>query len=92
VGLEYAFFELIPLDILDGASLFRWNRALWGSLSLVSMFGMYHFVLNPNSTGVQAFRQNGIRTVIVVMLFLLVLTAGLRLAVVFYQRRQKRGA
>jgi hypothetical protein len=82
IGLEYVFFVLIPIDALDGASLFKWNRFAWGVLLILSLFGMFHFVLNPTSSGVQAFRQNGVQTVILVMVLLLILVVGLRIIVV----------
>ena len=92
VGLEYVFFVLIPFDVLDGASLFKWNRFAWGILLSLSSFGMFHFVLDPTSSGVQAFRQNGVQTVILVMALLLILVVGLRIIVVVASRRRGQGS
>lgn len=92
VGLEYVFFVLIPFDVLDGASLFKWNRSAWGILLSLSLFGTFHFVLNPSSSGVQAFRQNGIQTVILVMVLILILVVGLRIIVVVSSRKRGQGS
>lgn len=92
VGLEYVFFVLIPFDVLDGSSLFKWNRLAWGFLLSLSLFGMFHFVLNPTSSGVQAFRQNGIQTVILVLVLILILVVGLRIIVVAASRKWRQGS
>ncbi len=67
VGLQYAFFELIPLDVLDGEVLHKKYPKLWGGLFIPTTFGMYHLLFNPSSSDVQGIMQGNVGRLLWIM-------------------------
>ncbi len=63
VGLEGLVFGLIPLNFMDGGTLFRWNKWVWAGVFGIAMFLFWHVLLNKNSKYGAAFaadqRQGG---------------------------------
>jgi hypothetical protein len=49
MGLEGLTFALVPIRILDGGTLARWNRAAWLALWGAAMFGFVHVLLDPQT-------------------------------------------
>jgi hypothetical protein len=56
-GLETAFFNMIPIDFMDGATIARWNPVVWAGVFGLSAFLFWHLLLNQNSTYLSAFQQ-----------------------------------
>ncbi len=56
-GLEGLFVNLIPLDVMDGAKIYRWNRRIWIALVLVTAFLVWHVLLNSQASGFESVRQ-----------------------------------
>ena len=46
-GIESVVFGLIPLRFLEGASLWRWNRAAWLGVYVLAGFTFVHVLLHP---------------------------------------------
>lgn len=45
INLILAWFNLIPVFILDGAKVFAWNKTVWAILFAISSIGMFFFPL-----------------------------------------------
>lgn len=45
-GMEGLLVDLVPLEVMDGAKIYRWNRIVWLGLVLVSAFLVWHVLLN----------------------------------------------
>lgn len=43
INFYLAFFNLLPILILDGTKVFVWNSAVWGALFLISAAGSFFF-------------------------------------------------
>jgi hypothetical protein len=56
-ALESVFFNMIPIDFLKGATIARWNRAVWAVIFGFSGFLFWHLLLNQNKSYLQAFSQ-----------------------------------
>jgi hypothetical protein len=54
-GLESAFFNMIPIDFMDGATVARWSRVVWALVFGLSGFLFWHLLLNQNQTYLAAF-------------------------------------
>lgn len=65
--LQGVFFALIPMDITDGGDIWSWKRTMWFALFSIVFFCFYHFLLNPNASDVQALRQNGVQTLLILI-------------------------
>lgn len=56
-GLESAFFNLIPIDFMDGATIARWNRVVWAVIFGFTGFLFWHLLLNQNKSYLEAFAE-----------------------------------
>jgi hypothetical protein len=56
-GLEGAFFSLIPIDFMDGATIARWNRPVWAVVFGLSGFLFWHLLLNQDKAYLAAFAE-----------------------------------
>ena len=56
-GLEAAFFAMIPIDFMDGATIARWNRPVWAVVFGLSGFLFWHLLLNQNKAYLAAFAE-----------------------------------
>lgn len=92
VGLQYAFFELMPLDVLDGSILLsqqKWTwYMIWGVLMGLTSFGMYHFALNPNASDVRDVMQSSVSSVAWVFSLLGVAVVSMRWAIARYRKEK----
>jgi hypothetical protein len=91
-GLQGTFFEMFPLAVTDGGDVWRWRKRLWCVLFLAVSFCMCHFVLNPNASIIQALQQNGVQTLVVLMVVFGLITALLWVLVRFRLGRKQRRA
>ena len=55
-GMEGLLINLIPLDVMDGAKIYRWSRLVWVSLVLVSAFLVWHVLLNTHRSSFDSLR------------------------------------
>ena len=53
-GLEGAFFNMVPIDFMDGATIARWNWGVWAVMFLASGFLFWHLLLNQNQSYLEA--------------------------------------
>lgn len=55
-GMEGLLVDLMPLDVMDGAKIYRWNRVVWVGLVLVSAFLVWHVLLNTQRSYFESLR------------------------------------
>lgn len=72
-GLESLFFQLIPIQFMDGAKLLRWNKLAWLSLALVSGFLFWEVLLNDDKQSLNAVEHT--RTVVALIVIVSCLVA-----------------
>lgn len=75
-GLEGLFFGLIPLSVMDGGTLFRWNKVAWAVLFAVVVFLFWHVLLNKNSKYGAAFGEASTQVILVLLAFWTVAAVG----------------
>jgi len=68
ISLQGVFFELLPLAVADGGDIWSWRRSVWFVFFTLVFFCFYHFLLNPNASDVQALRQNGVQTLLMLVI------------------------
>jgi len=68
ISLQGVFFELLPLAVTDGADIWSWRRSVWFVFFTLVFFCFYHFLLNPNASDVQALQQNGVQTLLILVI------------------------
>jgi hypothetical protein len=56
-GMEGLLIDLMPLEAMDGAKIYRWNRLAWAGLVLVSAFLVWHVLLNTHRSSFDSLRQ-----------------------------------
>jgi hypothetical protein len=56
-GLEGIFFNMIPLEFMDGKKLWDWNKAAWVALAGVAAFLFWHVLLNTESSYFSALQK-----------------------------------
>ena len=67
ISLQGVFFALFPLAITDGGDIWSWRRGVWFVFFSIVFFCFYHFLLNPNASDVQALQQNGVQTLLILI-------------------------
>jgi hypothetical protein len=67
ISLEGVFFALVPLAFAEGGDIWGWRKGVWSVFFAVVLFCFYHFALNPSASDVQAIQQNGVRTLLVLV-------------------------
>jgi hypothetical protein len=67
-GIVGVAIGLLPLRFLPGGILFKWNRAVWGVLMAIALFGIVAIMLNPSSAPV----NNGSAQIVTVIVLLVV--------------------
>lgn len=60
VIIEGVFFELLPIDPLFGAGLWKKNKLIWSILAFPVGFIFFHTINNPNSTLDQLAQSNNV--------------------------------
>jgi hypothetical protein len=85
-GIEGAFYAMIPITFMDGATVFEWNRLVWvGAFGFVT-FLFWHLLLNQDDAYLDALRQ----TRVAVALGLVLLYGALTLATWLFFRLRGR--
>lgn len=88
ISLQGVFFELLPLALTDGADIWSWKRGVWFVFFSFVFFCFYHFLLNPNASDVQALQQNGVQTLLILIVVFGLATFTLWLLFPFRLRRK----
>lgn len=88
VGFQYVFFELIPLDALDGSVLKRQQPKIWWILFIFSIFGMFHVFINPDFSDVMDIVQGDVFSLFVVLVLSSLFSVLLRWIIVFYRKEK----
>lgn len=76
-GLEGAFFNLIPIDFLDGATIARWNRVVWAVIFGFTGFLFWHLLLNQNKSYLAAFAETKVVAAFAIVGAFTIATVGL---------------
>jgi parallel beta-helix repeat protein len=74
LSLQGVFFALIPLTFTEGGDIWSWRRGGWLVFFAVVFFCFYHFLLNPGASDVQALRQNGVQSLLTLVIVFGLLT------------------
>jgi hypothetical protein len=85
-GIEGAFYAMIPITFMDGATVFEWNRLVWVGAFGVVTFLFWHLLLNQDDAYLDALRQ----TRVAVALGLVLLYGALTLATWLFFRLRGR--
>lgn len=80
-GLEGLFFQLIPIDFMEGRKLFVWNKLAWLAISLASGFLFWQVLINDDKGSVDALGATS--TVVALLLVLACLGATIALWMFF---------
>jgi hypothetical protein len=93
IGLQGVFFQMFPLAVTDGGEIWSWKRGIWFVLFVAVFFCFYHFVLNPHASDVEALQQNGVQTLLLLIVVFGLATFFLWLLLPFRleRRRANRG-
>jgi hypothetical protein len=89
IGLQGVFFQLFPLAVTDGGDIWGWRKGIWFLLFAFVFFAFFHLLLNPSASDVQALQQNGVHTLLVLILVFGLATAILWLLLPFRLRRMR---
>lgn len=77
VGLEVVFLELFPLGPTNGATIFEWNKVVWGLGFAVVSFLAFHTLFTPQSAYLDAVRSQSLPLLLAVLALYSALTVGL---------------
>jgi hypothetical protein len=87
-GIEGAFYAMIPITFMDGATVFEWSKVVWAGLFGFATFLFWHLLLNQNDSYLDALRQ----TRVAVALGLVLLYGALTIATwLFFKLRAGSG-
>lgn len=76
-GLESLFFQMIPIQFMDGAKVLRWNKFAWGAIALVSGFLFWDVLLNDDQQSLHAVEQTKTIVALIVVASALIGTIAL---------------
>ena len=76
-GLEGLLVNLLPLDVMDGAKIYRWDRRVWFALLLLCAFLFWHVLLNSQRQYFDSLREASSVSVLVAFLLYTLAGAGL---------------
>lgn len=86
-GIEGAFYAMIPITFMDGATVFEWSKGVWAGVFGTATFLFWHLLLNQNEAYLAALSQTRVK----VALGLVLLYGGLTLATwLFFKLRAGR--
>jgi hypothetical protein len=89
ISLQGVFFALLPLAFTDGGDIWSWRKGVWFVFFAVVFFCFYHFLLNPNASDVEALQQNGVQTLLLLIVIFGLATLVLWLLLPFRLRRKR---
>lgn len=79
IGIQYAFFELIPLKVLDGYVVRVWDKWIWRLSFFISMLGFVYLCVNPDTSDLGDFRENSLLSLGIIAGVLLLVSLALRI-------------
>jgi hypothetical protein len=85
-GIEGAFYAMIPITFMDGATVFEWSKVVWAGLFGFVTFLFWHLLLNQNDAYLDALRQ----TRVAVALGLVLLYGAVTIATWLFFRLRAR--
>jgi hypothetical protein len=88
VGLQSAFFEMIPIPGLYGSVIYKRSRALWFMMIAFFGFVFVQTMLNPDGAFLGAFNKPNMVWLVIFTLAFCLLSAGLWF---YFQQREKAG-
>ena len=80
IGVQYAFFELIPLKVLDGYAVKTWNKMIWALAGFLSLIGFVYINVNPDLKTLSdliAYKESSMQTLGIMAGALLIFSFGL---------------
>jgi hypothetical protein len=86
-GLEGMFFNMVPLEFMDGKKLWDWNKAAWVAMTGVTAFLFWHVLLNTEDSYFSALQKTTPLTAILLIGICAALTASVW---VFFKLRHAR--
>jgi hypothetical protein len=87
-GLEGIFFNMIPLEFMDGKKLWDWNKAAWVGMAGVTAFLFWHVLLNTEDSYFSALQETTPLTAILLIGICMALTLAVW---TFFKLRHARG-
>jgi hypothetical protein len=75
-GIQGVFFNLIPLDFMDGKKILAWNKAFWLALVLPVTFVFFHLFLNPDGPFEEGLDSLSVQVLFGACIFACVLAGG----------------
>jgi hypothetical protein len=84
-GLQGAFFNLTPLQFVDGQKIWLWSRLVWFAVALPVVFLLFHVILNNSGEFDTALRTTSIQALLAACVGLWLATAALWL---YFRLRQ----
>lgn len=84
-GLEGLFFNMVPVEFMDGKKLWDWNKAAWAVMTLLTAFLFWHVLLNTEKSYFSALQQAAPLTAVLLLAICAVMTSALWM---FFKLRQ----
>lgn len=56
-GIEGLFMNMIPLNVMDGGKIFRWNKLVWAALAATAAFLFWYVLLNRERAGFESLQE-----------------------------------
>jgi hypothetical protein len=75
-GLEGAFFSLLPLTYLDGATVKAWSKVAWAAAFGITTFLIWQLLLNPHGAYYQALQQTNVVVAMVILTIFIVVSGS----------------
>lgn len=76
-GVESLFLNMIPLSVMDGGKVYRWNRAAWAALAITSAFLAWHVLAGRERSYFSGLREASTVAVLVLFVAYTALSGGI---------------
>jgi hypothetical protein len=91
-GIEGAFFSLLPLTFLDGATVKAWSRVGWGIAFGITTFLLWQLLLNPHGAYYQALQQTNVVVAVIILTIFIIVSGSTWLYFKFRDSARKQEA
>jgi hypothetical protein len=88
-GLQGVFLNMIPLSFMDGQKIWRWQKAAWAGLTVVTALMFWHVLINGDQSYLQALSSTVSAAAFGILTGSVVVSAGVWL---YFHRRKSRAA
>jgi hypothetical protein len=75
-GIEGAFYAMIPITFMDGATVFEWSKGVWAGVFGIATFLFWHLLLNQNDAYLDALSQTRVKVALGLVILYGALTAA----------------